>query len=144
MSTAVHQGTTTVVGTLDPAILAAQRAANAELANMPHPDPRTPQGLLEVRALISPPQPSPELTPSDAVIDGPGGDLRLHVFSPEVPARGVIVRIHGGGWIGGAPEDDEALNDHICRTCGVAIVSPDYRVAPENGVSIVDEIEDCL
>jgi acetyl esterase/lipase len=78
------------------------------------------------------------------VINGPGGDLRLHIFTPEAPARGVIVRIHGGGWVGGAPEDDEALNDHVCRACHVAIVSPEYRLAPENAVTILDEIEDCL
>ena len=57
------------------------------------------------------------------MIDGPVGALRLHIFIPDDPARGVMVRIHGGGWVGGAPEDDEALNDHICRTCQVAIVS---------------------
>jgi acetyl esterase len=144
MSTAIHREPPSLVDGLDQAVLEAQRAANAELSKMPHPDPRTPQGLAELRALISPPQPAPELTPSDVVIDGPGGDLRLHVFAPEEPPRGVIVRIHGGGWVGGAPEDDEAVNDHICRTCGTAIVSPDYRLAPENGVTILDEIEDCL
>src|SRR5690348_13992263 len=53
-----------------------------------------------------------------------------------------MVRIHGGGWVGGAPEDDEALNDHICRICEVAIVSPEYRLAPEGGVTFLDEIED--
>jgi acetyl esterase/lipase len=133
-----------VVGGLDTAILDAQRAANAELAKMPHPDPRTPDGLVELRALITPPQQAPELTPVDVLIDGPGGALRLHIFTPETTARGVIVRIHGGGWVGGSPEDDEALNDHICRTCLVAIVSPEYRLAPENGITIIDEIEDCL
>jgi acetyl esterase/lipase len=144
MSTAVQRDPTSTVDGLDPAILEAQRAANAELLTMPHPDPRTPQGLLELRALIAPPQRSPALTPTDVVIDGPGGDLRLRIFAPEAPARAVIVRIHGGGWVGGAPEDDEALNDHICRTCQVAIVSPEYGLAPENGVTILDEIEDCL
>lgn len=145
MSTAVPQREpVSLVDGVDVAVLDAQRAANAELTKMPHPDPRTPEGLLELRALIAPAQRAPELTPADIVVGGPGGDLRLHVFVPEAPARGVVVRIHGGGWVGGAPEDDEALNDHICRTCQVAIVSPDYRLAPENGITIVDEIEDCL
>jgi acetyl esterase len=144
MSTAVQPYPGSPADGLDPAILDAQHAANAELLKMPHPDPRTPQGLLELRALIAPPQRSPELTPTDVMIDGPGGELRLHIFTPDAPAHGVMVRIHGGGWVGGAPEDDEALNDHICRTCQVAIVSPEYRLAPENGVTILDEIEDCL
>jgi len=133
-----------VVGGVDAAILEAQRGANAELAKMPHPDPRTADGLVELRALIAPPQRAPELTPEDVLIDGPGGALRLHIFSPDGVVRGVMVRIHGGGWVGGAPEDDEALNDHICRTCQIAIVSPEYRLAPEDGITILDEIEDCL
>jgi acetyl esterase len=144
MSTAVHRDSAPLVDGVDPAILDAQRIANAELSKMPHPDPRTSQGLFELRALIAPPQRSPELTPTDVVADGPGGDLRLHIFAPGQPARAVMIRIHGGGWVGGAPEDDEALNDHICRTCQVAIVSPEYRLAPENGITILDEIEDCL
>jgi acetyl esterase len=144
MSTAIQREPAALVDDLDEAVLEAQRAANAELSKMPHPDPRTPQGLAELRALIAPPQRSPELTPADVAVDGPGGDLRLHVFAPEGPARAVVVRIHGGGWVGGAPEDDEALNDHICRSCQVAIVSPEYRLAPEGGVTILDEIDDCL
>jgi acetyl esterase/lipase len=143
MTTAIPPGRLIVDG-IDADILDAQRAANEELLKMPHPDPRTREGLVELRALIAPPQQSPQLKPSDAVIDGPGGALRVHIFTPEAPARGVMVRIHGGGWVGGAPEDDEALNDHICRTCQIAIVSPEYRLAPEGGVTILDEIEDCL
>ena len=133
-----------ITGGVDGSVLEAQRLANAELAKMPHPDPRTPDGLAELRALIAPPQQAPELTPEDVLIDGPGGALRLHIFMPDGVPLGVIVRIHGGGWVGGAPEDDEALNDHISRTCQVAIVSPEYRLAPENGVTILDQIEDCL
>jgi acetyl esterase/lipase len=144
MSTTAHRELASVVDGLDPAILDAQRAANAELGKMPHPDPRSPAGLAELRALIAPPQRSLELTPTDVVVDGPGGDLRLHIFVPEAPARGVMVRIHGGGWVGGAPEDDEAVNDHLCRFSQLAIVSPEYRLAPENGVTVLDEIEDCL
>jgi acetyl esterase len=114
------------------------------LAKMPHPDPRTPSGLAELRALIAPPQSHPQLSPDDVSIDGPGGDMRLHIFTPERPARAVMVRIHGGGWIGGAPEDDEAVNDHLCRSCRIAVVSPQYRLAPEDGLTVVDEIADCL
>jgi acetyl esterase/lipase len=144
MPTAITSDHVRLVDGVDEATLEAQRAANAQLVKMPHPDPRTPEGLAELRALIAPPQASPQLTPTDEVIDGPGGALRLHVFVPDTPARGVMIRIHGGGWVGGAPEDDEALNDHICRTCQVVIVSPEYRLAPENEVTILDEIEDCL
>jgi hypothetical protein len=76
-----------IVGGVDGAILEAQRAANAELAKMPHADPRTSDGLVELRALIAPPQRAPEVTPEDVFIDGPGGALRLHIFTPDTVTR---------------------------------------------------------
>ena len=54
MSTAAHPQLPHLVDDLDAATLDAQRVANVELLKMPHPDPRTPQGLLELRALIAP------------------------------------------------------------------------------------------
>jgi acetyl esterase/lipase len=144
MSTTAAREHTHLVDGVDAGTLEAQRAANAELLKMPHPDPRTPEGLAELRVLIAPPQTAPELAPTDVVVNGPSGDLRLRIFAPEEAAVGVLVRIHGGGWVGGAPEDDEALNDHICRVCHVAIVSPEYRLAPDNGVTVLDEIDDCV
>jgi acetyl esterase len=129
---------------VDAGVLEAQRMANAELRKMPHPDPRTSEGLAELRALIAPPQRLPQLTPEDVLVDRDSGKQRLHIFTPKGAAQGVMVRIHGGGWVGGAPEDDEALNDHLCRRCRLAIVSPEYRLAPDGGITVVDEVEDCL
>jgi acetyl esterase len=127
---------------LDPALLDAQRQVNQMLAQMPSPDVRTPEGLAVLREITHPPQGVIELTPTDVIIAGPGGDLRLHMFIPAGPVRAVMLRIHGGGFAAGAPQDDDTLNDHIARTCHVAIVSPDYRLAPE--VSAPEGIEDCV
>lgn len=126
--------------TIEPSALAAQRAANAELAEMPHPDVRTPEGLAELRA-HGPSPATTVLTPRDERIPGPGGALRLRVFTPDRPARGVVLRIHGGGFAVGTPEHDDRVNDRIARTCGLAVVSPAYRLAPE--VTIREEIADC-
>ena len=133
---------TSVTTNLDPAVLEAQRQVNQMIAQMPSPDVRTPEGLAVLREMTHPQQGTIELTPTDVTIPGPGGALRLHIFTPPGPARAVMLRIHGGGWTAGAPEDDETLNDHIARTCQVAIVSPDYRLAPEAGMR--DEIDDCV
>lgn len=127
---------------IDPATLRAQREVNEALANAPHPNLRTPEGLAMLRASTAPPQPAPVLKPADVSMRGPGGEIRLHVFTPEGPAKAVLLRIHGGGWVAGAPEDDEALNDQIARRCGVVVVSPEYRLAPE--VTIRDQIDDCV
>ncbi|MEU6347078.1 alpha/beta hydrolase fold domain-containing protein [Streptomyces sp. NPDC046977] len=127
---------------LDEELIAAQQQVNAMLAQMPQPDITTPEGLEMLRAMTTPPQAAPVLVPQDITIQAPTGSMRLHVFTPEQPARAVILRIHGGGWAAGTPEDDEAYNDHLARTCQVAVVSPEYQLVPE--ATIMDQIEDCL
>jgi acetyl esterase/lipase len=96
---------------IEPAILEAQRQVNAMLAQMPHPDVRTPEGLALLRAGTANNVGGTELTPSDRVVDG----IRLRVFVPAGPPRAVLLRIHGGGWAAGAPEDDDVLNDRLAR-----------------------------
>jgi hypothetical protein len=39
--------------------------------------------------------------------------------------------IHGGGWSLGEPANDAEFNDELARTSKVAVVSVDYRLAPE-------------
>ena len=35
--------------------------------------------------------------------------------------RGVMLRIHGGGWAAGAPEDDDTVNDAYARACNLVV-----------------------
>jgi acetyl esterase len=138
---AQFHSTNPVVTDIDPGELAAQRQVNALLAQMPHPDVRTPEGLALLRQATANNDGGTQLTPSDLTIAGPGGHIRLRVFAPEGPRRAVMLRIHGGGWAAGAPEDDDVVNDSIARTCGIVIVSPEYRLVPD--VTLVEQIEDC-
>jgi len=54
------------------------------------------------------------------------------VFAPEGAARGVYLHFHGGGMITGSPEMNDVANQQIARQHGVAVVSVDYRLAPEH------------
>jgi acetyl esterase/lipase len=54
------------------------------------------------------------------------------VFVPEGRARGVYLHFHGGGMITGSPEMNDVTNQQIARQHGVAVVSVDYRLAPEH------------
>jgi len=54
------------------------------------------------------------------------------VFRPEGRPRGVYLHFHGGGMILGAPEMNDPLNLDLCRRFGLAVVSVDYRLAPEH------------
>ena len=69
---------------------------------------------------------------SDRMISGPGGALRLRKFRPEGAARAVMLHIHGGGWVVGRPEVSDRVNEFVCTSAQVAVVSVDYRLAPEH------------
>jgi len=67
----------------------------------------------------------------DRMIPGPAGPLRLREFRPE-RVDGAMLHIHGGGWMTGEPELTDLLNDALSTQLNLAIVSVDYRLAPEH------------
>ena len=70
-------------------------------------------------------------TVDDAVEQHIAG-VRCRVFRPDGPARGVYLHFHGGGMIAGSPEMMDIPNRALSRDLDVAVVSADYRKAPEN------------
>jgi len=67
---------------------------------------------------------------------------RLRVFTPASnKTRAAMLYIHGGGMIIGAPQMDDALLSRISKDLDIVIVSPQYRLAPENPYPAA--IDDC-
>ena len=64
------------------------------------------------------------------VISGPDGDLPLRSFTPERP-RGAFLHFHGGGFVMGAPDQQDVLLDTVAAESGLAVISAGYRLAPE-------------
>jgi acetyl esterase/lipase len=58
--------------------------------------------------------------------------VRCRVFVPEGTATGVYLHFHGGGMMTGAPEMSDTGNLALARRHGLAVVSADYRLAPEH------------
>jgi len=59
--------------------------------------------------------------------------LRLRVYRPRstsAPAP-VLMWLHGGGFIMGRPEIDDALCGEYAHTLGPPVLTVDYRLAPE-------------
>ncbi len=54
------------------------------------------------------------------------------VFTPEGPATAVYLHFHGGGMVVGAPEMSDYASVDFRDRFGVAVVSVDYRLAPEH------------
>ncbi|MCU1462012.1 MAG: Alpha/beta hydrolase fold-3 domain protein [Acidimicrobiales bacterium] len=70
--------------------------------------------------------------PSPDAIEREIADVPCRVFVPEGRASAVYLHFHGGGMILGAPEMSDIGNADFCRRFGVAVVSVDYRLAPEH------------
>jgi acetyl esterase/lipase len=122
------------------AYLPGQVAFNKQLSHMPPtPSLLTKEGLAAARksTFFTPPL---VLQPAVKTIKGPGGDLQLRIFKPDT-IRGVVLDIHGGGWSLGTAASMDPMNDVMARTCKVAVVSVDYRLAPEYAFPAC--IEDC-
>jgi acetyl esterase/lipase len=66
------------------------------------------------------------------MIDAPGGhQIPLQVIAPDTPT-GVYLHIHGGGWVLGAADQQDPLLEQIVTDTGMAVVSVEYRLAPEH------------
>ncbi len=59
--------------------------------------------------------------------------IRCLLFTPaERAAAAALLHIHGGGFVMGSPEMDVARNIELVRATRCAILSVDYRLAPEH------------
>ncbi len=66
-------------------------------------------------------------------INGPHGEIPLRIIRPASgPIRGVYFHIHGGGWVLGACDQQDPRLERIANNCGLAVVSVEYRLAPEH------------
>jgi len=105
--------------------------------------PRLAQALLRLGQL----RPEPSLArvgvraeQALALMDGLRVPLRI--LRPAGTVRGVVLDIHGGGWVIGNARMNDKLNAAMAAACGVAVVSVDYRLALD---ATIDEImDDCL
>jgi acetyl esterase len=64
-------------------------------------------------------------------VPGPAGPVPVRTIVPEAP-RGAYLHFHGGGWTLGAAHFMDVPNLRLARACGLAVVSVDYRLAPEH------------
>ena len=102
------------------------RAINKVAAALPQFDLSTPEKIAKSRTLFYTPVKT-VLTPQNRVID----NINVRIFRPDT-IRAVVMEIHGGGFCVGSAKEDDQQNDIMARTCKVAVVSVDYRLAPEN------------
>ena len=78
--------------------------------------------------------PAPEYDPRARWIEIPSrsGELRVRVLAPDGEPKGAYLHIHGGGWVLGAADEQDALLSAVADETGLCAVSVEYRLAPEH------------
>lgn len=62
-----------------------------------------------------------------------GRGIRCRIFVPEKgDVKGVMMHIHGGGWVLQSEEYQDVMLNDIAQAVGVVVVSVGYRLAPED------------
>jgi acetyl esterase len=69
---------------------------------------------------------------ADRTIPGPAGDIPVRVYRPSAaPGLPLLLWFHGGGWVTGNLDTHDQVCRLLCDEVGAAVVSVDYRLAPE-------------
>lgn len=93
-----------------------------------------------MRAELAP----PVLEPCHATreLDAGGVPARLYTPAPGDGPTGLLVYFHGGGWVVGDLESHDNVCHALCSRSGHAVLSIDYRLAPEHPFPA--GLDDCL
>lgn len=78
-----------------------------------------------------------------AVVSG-GRKLRIRLYKPMSETsllKPALLWIHGGGYVLGNPEGEDAICESFVEETGCIVASPDYRLAPEHPFPAA--IDDC-
>ncbi|WP_295825558.1 alpha/beta hydrolase fold domain-containing protein [uncultured Microbacterium sp.] len=65
-------------------------------------------------------------------IDLDAAGLALRLYRPRDGHRGTLVFAHGGGWVAGNLDNNDALCRALALATGTQVLSVDYRLAPEH------------
>jgi acetyl esterase len=86
--------------------------------------------------------PAPAMARSDDYqVPVNGGAITVRVLVPPQGARGVVVYLHGGGWVIGRIDEFDTLARKLAERTSCAVVLVDYRLAPEHPYPAA--VDDC-
>lgn len=98
--------------------------------------PAEARRLYRERAGYTQPPRAPVALARDLAIPGPGGPLAARLLRPQGSADDeslpILIFFHGGGWVIGDLDTHETLCRELANGAGCAVLSVDYRLAPEH------------
>lgn len=123
--------------------LAQMRRFNKKLAWLPRFKIRNRVTPRLIQALLRVSQHSKKGPAAEARLVGvDGAQVPVRILRPSGRIKGVVLDIHGGGWVIGNAQMDDELNLGMLRECEVAVVSVDYRLAVDTPIEGL--MDDCL
>lgn len=78
---------------------------------------------------------------NDLSIPTRSGAISARLVLPKTAPAGLVIYLHGGGWVIGELDDYAVLARHLATLSGCAVLLPDYRLAPEH--KFPAGLEDC-
>jgi acetyl esterase len=120
---------------------------NAQAAGRPALSAGTPeQARAQVAAMRTPLGPGPqEVTFMNISVTTRSGEIPARLYKPVKQPKGLVVYLHGGGWVCGQLDDFDALARKLTQDSGCAILLVDYRLAPEHVFpAALHDVEDAL
>ncbi|MBK6852470.1 MAG: alpha/beta hydrolase [Burkholderiales bacterium] len=108
--------------------------------------PRQARDLYRERRFFTQPEAPPVALVRELSATGPHGVIPLRLYRPLGSANDarlpVLVYFHGGGWVIGDLDTHDTLCRQLANGSGCAVVSVDYRLAPEH--RFPSAVDDCL
>lgn len=81
----------------------------------------------------------------DVEVPTRAGSITARLFRPAEDAKGLIVYVHGGGWVMGGLADFDALSRNLTARSDCAVLLIDYRLAPEHPFPAgLEDVEDAI
>jgi acetyl esterase len=104
------------------------------------------QARAQVAAMRTPLGPGPkEVNMMNLWVPTRSGKIPARLYKPEKSPKGLVVYLHGGGWVCGQLDDFDALSRKLAKESGCAILLVDYRLAPEHTFpSALHDVEDAI
>ena len=134
---------------IDESDLAEARRLNGKLARLPRFRVRNRFAPLLIQSLLRLSQRGADRTARKAglsveqrVAGTAAEKVRVRVLRPAGTVRGIVLDIHGGGWVIGNARMDDAQNIALIQACDVVVISVEYRLASHTPVQGL--IDDCL
>ncbi|MDI1239983.1 MAG: alpha/beta hydrolase [Polaromonas sp.] len=109
-----------------------QRVKEAKRAPFWQGSPQTARSTPTLMRLLFGEAPAVERIEDLSFASADGVQVPARLYIPSVSPKGLIVFFHGGGWVIGSVTDYHPFTAALALRTGCAVLSVDYRLAPEH------------